>query len=130
MTARIAAADGWQVFCISREQPAVGKVERTPPVQQSPRDEEIARAVLSYFLRNPEAADSVEGIARWRLLDEFVDYQVRATAAAIARLVELGYLLQESGVGVEPLYRLNASQIEPARRALQQSSSGLTKGDN
>ncbi len=91
------------------------------------RDEEaIARAVLSYFFRHPGAADSLEGVARWRLLDEFVDHQVRETAAAVSGLVETGYLLVESHAGVESIYRLNPERIAEVGRLLQGSGADGT----
>ena len=39
--------------------------------------------ILSYFLRNPLAADTLEGVARWRLLDEVVYRKVEETRAAL-----------------------------------------------
>jgi hypothetical protein len=63
--------------------------------------------VLQYFLRNPKACDSVEGIARWRLLESVVDAMVTETHEALRRLVAKGVLAEENAPGMQTLYRLN-----------------------
>lgn len=55
-------------------------------------DRDIARDVLSYFLRNPHAADDLEGVARWRLLNQTVHRGVEETSLALDWLVEHGFL--------------------------------------
>jgi len=64
------------------------------------------KAVLSYFRSHPQAADSVEGIAHWRLLDETGRHEIVETARALRWLTDRGYLIEESAPGVSPLYRL------------------------
>ena len=75
---------------------------------------QIARQVLSYFIRNPQATDSLEGIARWRLLQERIHRTVQETNGAVTWLVSEGYLRQVSNAGAEPLYQLNVAQTENA----------------
>jgi hypothetical protein len=36
----------------------------------------VAKEILSYFLRNPNASDNLLGIARWRLMNESVRHNV------------------------------------------------------
>ena len=55
-------------------------------------ESDVARQILAYFLRNPDAADSAEGVARWRVMDEQVWTSVRETFAALRWLVAKGYL--------------------------------------
>lgn len=74
--------------------------------------------VLSYFLRNPQAADNLEGVARWRLLDEVVHQHVEQTRAALDWLVARGVLRRIERSGVEPVYSLEPSHIEQAERLL------------
>lgn len=69
--------------------------------------EEIARDVLSYFLRNPEAADDLEGVARWRLLQETIERSVDDTNWALEWLVERGYLVKIATPAAGVIYRLN-----------------------
>jgi hypothetical protein len=68
---------------------------------------EIARQVLSYFVRNPRAADTLEGIARWRLLEEQLQTSLRQTDSAIRWLVEQRYLEVVQPVSSVRLYRLD-----------------------
>jgi len=75
---------------------------------------QIAKQVLSYFIRNPQAMDSLEGIARWRLLQERIHRTVQETNAALAWLVSEGYLREIANPGAEPLYHLNAARTESA----------------
>src|SRR5262249_30559391 len=55
-------------------------------------DRAIIRQVLGYFVRNPKAVDTLEGIARWRLPEERVYESFRQTEAAIDWLVKEGCL--------------------------------------
>jgi len=71
----------------------------------------VAKQILSYFLRNPEVADSLTELARWRLMEEQIRLSVENTQAALNWLVAEGYVQQEARVGTESLFRLN-----PARR--------------
>jgi hypothetical protein len=78
----------------------------------------LSSQVLSYFLRNPRAADSLEGVARWRLLDEAIRHRVTATHDALVWLVERGLLRQMEGPGLEPIFSLNPAKAEDAKQLL------------
>jgi len=77
-----------------------------------------AREILSYFLHNPQAADSLEGVARWRLLEETVHRTVGEINEAIGWLVAHGFLLEESVAGSGPMFSLNHEQAAEAERIL------------
>jgi len=66
----------------------------------------LVEAVRSYFGRHPLAADSVEGIARWRLLEENAHLQLESTARALRWLVDRGELVEEARPGMTALFRL------------------------
>ena len=72
--------------------------------------------MLAYFTRNPQAADTVEGIARWRLLDQLVHRTVSETQQAIERLVRDGFLEELSAPGLRRAFRLRPEKAEEARR--------------
>jgi hypothetical protein len=78
----------------------------------------LAKEILSYFLRNPQAADSLKGVAQWRLLEERVRRQVDATDAALQWLVKYGFLIRVSPCFTEPVYRLNAQKRGEAEQFL------------
>ncbi len=86
--------------------------------------EEVARKILDYFLRNPEAADNLTGIARWRLLEEAVQRSVETTEVALNWLIEQGYLLQVSLKGAERIFRLNREKRRDAEVFLHEKRSG------
>ena len=83
-----------------------------------PRSENVparVKDILQYFLRCPGAADTIEGLVRWRLLEETIHRSVEEVNQALSWLVDEGFLLQESAVGSDPIFRLNAEREIEAR---------------
>ena len=78
----------------------------------------MAKEVLRYFVHNPQAADSLEGVARWRLLEETVQRHVEATHQALNWLVAQGFLRQVTSPGTGPIFSLNAERRGEAERFL------------
>jgi hypothetical protein len=74
----------------------------------------IAKDILSYFLRNPAAADSLAEIARWRLMQEAVQRSVEETRLALKWLIEQGYVLEESHLSTASLFQLNPERRDDA----------------
>jgi hypothetical protein len=86
----------------------------------------IAREVLSFFVRHPQAVDTLEGIARWRLLDELARRTVDETAWAVKSLVAQGFLVESLPSASPPVYRLNETKIVEAKKfvGLRRKSTG------
>lgn len=84
-------------------------------------DETVVKEVLNYFLRNTRAADSLEGIARWRLLDEIVRLKVEETRWALEWLVQRKFLKKTKVAGGEPVFSLNQKKIPEAKSFLAAS---------
>jgi hypothetical protein len=80
----------------------------------SQESENLAREILAYFLRNPQCADDLGGITRWRLLDQMIHHALQDTRAALELLVEQGYLTRESTTGSDPIFRLNTERRDEA----------------
>ena len=77
---------------------------------------EIVKQILNYFVRNPKAADTLEGIARWRLLEEQVHRSFQQTESALTWLVAQGFLEEVETVGSSQIFRLAPQhQTEAAR---------------
>jgi hypothetical protein len=74
--------------------------------------------ILSYFLRNPSATDSLEGIARWRLLEEAIHRNVWETEKALQWLVREGYLVETVHPHSGRLFSLNAERQSEAKSLL------------
>lgn len=79
---------------------------------------DVARQVLSYFVAHPQAADDVEGIAHWRLLDELARVAVEDTARAVDELVSCGLLTCDRSESARPRFRLNRAQAVAAAQML------------
>jgi hypothetical protein len=77
-----------------------------------------ALEILSYFVRNPRAADSLEGVVRWRLPSEVIHRKVDETRAALDWLIERGLLRETQSPGIGPLFSLNPRKIAEAQRVL------------
>jgi hypothetical protein len=81
-----------------------------------------AKEVLSYFLRNPHAVDSLEGVARWRLLEETIHHRVEEVDGAVSWLVSQGFLMKEPTVRGFHTYRLNRDRADEAARLLAKAT--------
>lgn len=77
---------------------------------------DVARKILAYFLRNPDAADTAEGVARWRVMDEQIRYSVRETLVALKWLVAKGYLQESSSRSSGAIFRLRADRSDETRK--------------
>lgn len=83
-----------------------------------PNEPELVSHVLSYFIRHPQAVDSLEGIARWRLLDEAVHHTVSATHEALNWLIARGVLQQVDRRGLQPVFSLVPAKKAEAERLM------------
>lgn len=90
-------------------------------------DFELVEDVLRYFTRNPNAADTVEGLARWRLVDEVIHSNLEHVAKAVAWLVSQRMLVEESTSPLTKVVRLNEQELGQIKRFLQQASSKARK---
>ncbi len=74
----------------------------------------VAKEILGYFLRNPNAADTLKEIARWRLMEEAVRRNVEGTQAALNWLVSEGYVREEMRLGTHGVFQLNSERRQDA----------------
>jgi hypothetical protein len=81
--------------------------------------QQAANEILSYFVRNPKAADTLEGIARWRLVDEVIHRKLQETRSALAWLVESGFILVNSSLAAGDVFTLNEAKIAEAKCFLE-----------
>ncbi len=75
----------------------------------------VAKQVMSYFLKHPNAADSLEGVARWRLLQERIDRTVAETHVAIQWLVDRDFLEEIRSRSSETVFVLNRAHLSQAQ---------------
>ena len=90
-------------------------------------EREIVKQVLSYFLRNPKATDSLEGVAHWRLLEERVHRSLRQTELAVAWLVSHGFVQEIQTAGSARVFRLNEERADDAVRFLAERKTRIAE---
>lgn len=73
---------------------------------------------MSFFLRNSNAADNLEGVARWRLLEETVHQSVEETERAVRWLVAKGFLREVATTAAGSIFMINPDMREQAERYL------------
>jgi hypothetical protein len=75
--------------------------------------------ILDYFLRHPEAVDSADGIAHWRLLGEVSQLSLAETEEGLGWLVSRGYLREVAVPGSRHVYALNPEMQDEATQFLR-----------
>lgn len=68
-------------------------------------DEEIETTIIRYVRRNPESADTAEGVSDWWLHRKRRRIDVQSVARALERLTESG-VLERFGIDENARYRL------------------------
>lgn len=84
----------------------------------------MVKQVLNYFVRNPNAADNLQGITRWRLLEEQIHRSLQETQVALTWLVEQGFLDEVKTPGAPPIFRLHPERRADAISFLEGKSRG------
>ena len=93
----------------------------------SPLDRELALAILQYLSKNPEAMDSMEGIARFWIIRQRIEAHVGDVEGALQYLVDEGFLQVREAAGAShnksrQLYSLNANRRAEVRALLDKKT--------
>jgi hypothetical protein len=91
------------------------------------RDGSVARQILAYFVQHSGTADSLEGIARWRLLEVVVQRSLAETEGALRELVAEGYLYEKAVPGSASIFLLNQAKAAEAEQLVASASPGKTR---
>lgn len=81
------------------------------------RKKSIAKAaaqILTHMLRHPQIVDTLEGLSRFRLLEDRVQQSVFETSEALRLLVNEGLVLEEGLSDGPRSYSLNPDRIDDA----------------
>ncbi len=97
-----------------------GSVARSCEMDETRHPTSVKR-ILRYFVRNPEAMDTYEGIVRWRLSEEAIHRTTAETQEALAWLVSQSFLREVSVTGGLHFFRLNPDKRDEAEAFLQRS---------
>ena len=74
------------------------------------RRSRIARAVLTYLRKFPNAQDTLDGIVEWWLPDQSIRSHPAMLKTALNELVARGFILQRKGKDSQIRYRMNRRQ--------------------
>lgn len=66
----------------------------------------VSYEIMKYFLQNPDAADTLEGIASWWLVGQKIDYEIDKVSESINELIHKGYIIPTVRAKTN-YYRLN-----------------------
>jgi hypothetical protein len=66
--------------------------------------EQLRREVLNYFLCHPSAAETLEGVTRWRLRQAIIDRTVEETNEVLEELIRQGFLEELKQAATAPLF--------------------------
>jgi hypothetical protein len=77
--------------------------------------------VLRFYVEHPGVAETPEGLARWRLLEQYVESTMRETTDAVDWLVEHGFLHEVAARRGAPLFMLNTERRSEAEALLNTS---------
>jgi hypothetical protein len=82
----------------------------------------VEEDILRYFLRNPTGADTLEGIARWRLFDQSLYRSIEETNRAVNSLVSHGFLIKDTSFEfAKGVFRLDLKKREQAAQYLKRA---------
>lgn len=65
---------------------------------------------MDYLSKNPEAADTLEAITEWWLLEQKINYEISRVSEALNELVDKGLVLKVKRADSRIYYRLNKEE--------------------
>ena len=86
----------------------------------------LASEVLTYLCDHPDSQDSLEGIARWWILERTIQCRLSEVERALAWLVVRGRLLQERTLDGVVYYRANPKCLSDETK-IRQALGGESK---
>jgi hypothetical protein len=95
---------------------------KTTTVKAAKTEPPLTKEIIRYYMRNPNAADTLEGLARWRLLEQTVHDTVSEVQEAVSWLVREGLLRKTLCFASPPLFELNRERIDDCKRYLEEAS--------
>jgi len=85
--------------------------------------QQIAYDILAYLSKNPDAQDTLEGIAEWWLSEKTVKPNIANVAEALTELVDRGLVIARRGNDTQTFYKLS-------RQRMKEISALLTRSEN
>ena len=82
----------------------------------------LTREILAYLCRHPDAGDTVEGIAEWWLMENYIRQTLDCVRGSLNELVDRGWVIRESSGKAGDCYRLDSNRAHDVRAYLQQQA--------
>ncbi len=79
----------------------------------------LEREILSYLIENPDAQDTLEGIAHWWLLDRAIRAQAGKVEEALERLLRQGLIVKVENADSQVQYRINQQRLDEILASLK-----------
>ncbi|MFQ5865004.1 MAG: hypothetical protein ACE5IW_07235 [bacterium] len=89
----------------------------------------IAYVLLNYFVRQPSATDTLQGIAEWWILKEHISYTVEKISSTLDLLVSKGFVIVKEYHNQEKHYKLNEEKLSEIKKALREMENYLSRND-
>jgi hypothetical protein len=86
------------------------------------RQSQITRAILEYLSKNPNAQDTLLGIAQWWLPEEHIKTNITTLKNALNELVLKELILQSKGKDSQLHYRVNKRKLRQIAAMLKDRS--------
>lgn len=77
---------------------------------------EITSEIMTYLANHPNAADTLDGVAKWWLLDRADKLQLGQVKQALDELVAKGLVAAQKGGDSKIVYRVNRSRLEDIKK--------------
>lgn len=84
-----------------------------------PDKSQIAREILTYLAKHPDAQDTLDGIMRGWLLDQGGKYKPSIVREVVKDLVLEGTILESKTPGSDTTYRFNAAKRNRMKESLK-----------
>jgi Fe2+ or Zn2+ uptake regulation protein len=85
------------------------------------RRSQVARAILDYLWKHPDAQDTLSGITQWWLPEEKIKTRTATVKEALSDLVARGLVLERKGKDSQIHYRINRRKLQKVRAFLKQT---------
>lgn len=83
------------------------------------RRSHIARAILDYLLKHPDAQDTLAGIAEWWLPEEQITTRLAVVKDALDQLVAKTLVLERQGKDQQTHYRINGQRLKEIEKLVK-----------
>ncbi len=102
-------------------------MKNTPVIKEKAR---IARDILVYLSKHPDAQDTLEGIVEWWLLEQAIARHMTAVKEALAELVDRKLVIEIKSADSRLRYRSNGKRHREIRAIVDERQRATAKRKN